>query len=177
MWIGKRYKNSVYNPPDGSRWKVIKKLSERVVLSDSYQYEMGRDTSEVHAVYRVRQTHGKSVGKKAILKVSMQIPEDGGKDVSLDHSVRAREASDIYGIATMRETHALTWLTERNCSVSPRLLSLVVGKQEGSTMPVPGGWIVFILMDMVPGVNLEEFRYFDFAKRERIRQAFLKSMT
>ncbi|KAL4939306.1 hypothetical protein BDV06DRAFT_225163 [Aspergillus oleicola] len=42
-------------------------------------------------------------------------------------------------------------------------------------MPVPGGWMVFMLMEMIPGVPLNEFEDYDLAKREKIRQALISS--
>lgn len=44
-------------------------------------------------------------------------------------------------------------------------------------MPVPGGYIVFLLMEKVPGVPLVDFWQNDFEKRERIREAFRKGLT
>ena len=43
-------------------------------------------------------------------------------------------------------------------------------------MPVPGGWVVFILMERVPGVPLTDFRTYDLAKREKVRRAFDKNL-
>lgn len=39
-------------------------------------------------------------------------------------------------------------------------------------MPVPGGYVVFMVMERVSGVSLVDFWDYDFLKREIIRGAF-----
>lgn len=104
-----------------------------------------------------------------------RIPENLD-DASPDPNVRAVEASDVYASATINEINALMWLTERGCSVTPPLLSLTHCRQ-GIDNVVPGGWLVFIVTERVPGVPLTEFRTYDFAKRQKIRQAFRAGLT
>ncbi|KAL4968316.1 uncharacterized protein BDV14DRAFT_167758 [Aspergillus stella-maris] len=176
MWIGDRFKDLVLNGPDGTKWEVGKKLSEREISSHPLAYELGEDTSEAQAVFQVQQVHGPCVGEKAILKIRMQIPE-GFKDyVSSDPKIRAQYASEIPSAWTIQEFQTLSWLTKRGCSVTPRLLYTKNLGQDDDTMPVPGGWFVYMLMEMVPGVPMTEFCHYNLAKRDKIRQAFFKSM-
>ncbi|OKL56936.1 hypothetical protein UA08_07891 [Talaromyces atroroseus] len=130
MWIGKRFKKFAFSCPDGTQWKVGKKISEKENESYGDLYERGLDTSEAQAVHHCRQIEGPSVGRKAILKVRMQIPEveyTSSEDEypTSDLLDRARHASDAYGIGTSQEIHALKWFTETGCSVTPHLLHLI----------------------------------------------------
>ena len=61
--------------------------------------------------------------------------------------------------------------------MTPRLLYTSNTAQEGDDMPVPGGWMVCFLIERVPGVRLTEFWHYGLAQRNKIRQAFLTSMT
>lgn len=49
------------------------------------------------------------------------------------------------------EIEALSRLTQAKCSYSPKLLSWSREKQ-GSSMWIPGGWFIFILMEKLPGI-------------------------
>ncbi|KAL4916566.1 hypothetical protein BDW62DRAFT_185913 [Aspergillus aurantiobrunneus] len=73
--------------------------------------------------------------------------------------------------------YALDWLTQRGCSVAPRLIKLIHSVQDGDDMPVPGGWLAFILMERVPGVPLTHFHTYNLAKRDKIRKTFRRSVT
>ncbi|KAL4950203.1 hypothetical protein BDW69DRAFT_187577 [Aspergillus filifer] len=177
MWIGDRFEDHVFLGPNGSEWRIAKKLSERAISSQPLAYELGEDTSEAQAVFQVQQVHGPCVGEKAMLKVRMQIPEGFEDNVSSDPEVRAQYASETPSAWTIQEFQTLSWLTQRGCSVTPRLLHTMNLGQDDDTMPVPGGWLVCMLMEMVPGVPMTEFCYYNRAQRDKIRQAFLRSMT
>ncbi|KAL2011096.1 hypothetical protein VTN00DRAFT_3814 [Thermoascus crustaceus] len=58
------------------------------------------------------------------------------------------------GEEASRETYNLQKLTEGGCSSTPKLIDYEIFRQ-GEHDPVPGGYIVFILMEKVPGQNLE----------------------
>ncbi len=53
---------------------------------------------------------------------------------------------------TEMEITALNRLTRVKCPYTPKLLSLL-RKEQDSTTWVPGGWLIFILMEKVPGVS------------------------
>jgi hypothetical protein len=57
---------------------------------------------------------------------------------------------------TKMEITALKRLTRVKCPHTPKLLS-ILRKEQDSTMWVPGGWLIFILMEKVPGEPLDHF--------------------
>jgi hypothetical protein len=57
---------------------------------------------------------------------------------------------------TKMEITALKRLTRTNCPYTPRLLS-ILRKEQDSTMWVPGGYLIFILMEKVPGEPITSF--------------------
>ncbi|KAL4950205.1 hypothetical protein BDW69DRAFT_172657 [Aspergillus filifer] len=177
MWFDNTWEDRDFLCPNGTKWNIRKKLSEKEISSDPESYYFGGNTSEAQAVFEVQQVLGSSVGKRAILKIRLQIPEGYEDYVSPDPSVRARYASEKASCWTVQEFQTLSWLTEGGCSVTPRLLYTTNTAQEGDDMPVPGGWMVCFLMEKVPGVRMTEFWRYDLAQRNKIRQAFLTSMT
>jgi hypothetical protein len=54
------------------------------------------------------------------------------------------------------EITELKRLTRMKCPYTPKLLSILREKQD-STMWVPGGWLIFILVEKVPGKPLDTF--------------------
>lgn len=84
---------------------------------------------------------------------------------------------------TKMEITALRRLTRAKCPYSPKLLSILRKKQD-STMWVPGGWLIFILMEKVPGGPLDNFwkpskerpamtRY----QRDEVRKGFKEALS
>lgn len=53
-----------------------------------------------------------------------------------------------------------------------RLLSVVGSWQDGPDMPVPNGYLLFLVMEEAPGVMLVDFWEYDRAKRARVRESF-----
>lgn len=69
------------------------------------------------------------------------------------------------------ELKALEQLTRERCSSAPKLLKYKQDRQDRD-MSVPGGYIVYILMDRLPGVRLNDFWARDATERQEIRDAF-----
>lgn len=89
--------------------------------------------------------------------------------------VRAKQAEANSTSGTIREIKALQCLTDADCSFTPALYGL---KQEvqNSSMWVPGGHIVYILMEKLPGINLSNFFHdLDRKERDQCREAFKKA--
>ncbi|KAK2768453.1 hypothetical protein FQN54_000308 [Arachnomyces sp. PD_36] len=104
-----------------------------------------------------------TMGKTAIIKAHLQIPDNSGD--ALDGAVNA---------ACKTEIDALRQLTKRGCSSVPQLISYCQMTQpEG--FPLPGGYLVCILMEMVSGKSIMDFWEYDRETRDRIREAFRKS--
>lgn len=87
-------------------------------------------------------------------------------------SIRAQQASENIGHIAKAELAALKQLSETECSSAPRLLDYCQMKQTDD-MIVPQGYILYILMNRLPGVPLGDiFWQLDAAERQDIRGAF-----
>lgn len=95
---------------------------------------------------------------------------------SFNPAVRAKIAEDQPASWTRLEIQTLTYLNEKKCKVVPQLLSLVRSCQDGPYMPVPNGYLVFLVMEEVSGVSLVDFWEYDRPKRDKIRASFCRSM-
>lgn len=96
---------------------------------------------------------------------------------------RGKEASKKSSMYTKMEITALKRLARMNCPYTPKLLS-VLRQVQDSTMWVPGGWLVFVLMEKVPGVPLNNFWYpskekpaMTRSQRDEVREAFKRALS
>ncbi|KKZ60038.1 hypothetical protein EMCG_05220 [[Emmonsia] crescens] len=117
---------------------------------------------------------GKPNGNRAIVKVRMQVPPDFPP--SFDPAVRARLAKTKPAGWTRKELYGLIHFNEKKCTVVPKLLNVVSSWQDGPEMPVPNGYLVFIVMEELPGVPLGDFWNYPLPKRDMIRASFAKSL-
>ncbi|KAF3483728.1 uncharacterized protein GIQ15_03052 [Arthroderma uncinatum] len=92
-------------------------------------------------------------------------------------SERAKQAkSEDEDGAAVREVMALRHLTDKECSCTPALISWKVTQQQGDRASVPGGFIYHILMEKLPGVDIEvNFYRLDRSQRDEIREKFKES--
>ena len=81
------------------------------------------------------------------------------------------------------EIEALLRLTRTKCPYTPKLLS-ILQQQQDSTMWVPGGWLIFILREKVPGsppLNLfrpsEEQAAMTRSQRDEVREASKRALS
>jgi hypothetical protein len=100
-----------------------------------------------------------------------------------DPKYRAKEATNKTSIYTEMEITALSRLTRTKCLYTPKLLS-ILRKEQDSTMWVPGGYLIFILMEKLPGVPpLNFFKPSDTQpamtrpQRDEVREAFKKALS
>lgn len=101
-----------------------------------------------------------------------RVPWEGSQYAPAEH--RSSQASGSYELDwnITSQLNALITLTSNNCLSTPRILDLKYGWQETAD-PVPGGYIIFILMSYLPGVQLTKaFWGLEDSVREQIRQAF-----
>ena len=90
----------------------------------------------------------------------------------LPAAMRAEQASTNIGFIASNERRALTRFKRRGCSSAPHLLEFKQTKQ-GDDGFVPGGYASFFLVNLVPGVSLEDrFWGLDRTERDNIRAAF-----
>ncbi|QMW32460.1 hypothetical protein G4B84_007891 [Aspergillus flavus NRRL3357] len=110
--------------------------------------------------------------QRGVMKVLMQVPWEGSQYAPAEH--RSSQASASYELDwnMTSQLNALITLTSNNCLSTPWILDLKYGWQETAD-PVPGGYIIFILMSYLPGVQLTKaFWGLEDSVREQIRQAF-----
>jgi hypothetical protein len=70
------------------------------------------------------------------------------------------------------EIEALSILTDAGCSCTPALLAWKKDKQ-GSDMWIPGGFFLYVLMEKVPGVNVNDhYAKMDREERDKLRASF-----
>ncbi|KAH8811666.1 hypothetical protein F5884DRAFT_855005 [Xylogone sp. PMI_703] len=81
-------------------------------------------------------------------------------------SSKAKQAKDTMSAMAEMEIEALEILTKAGCSCTPTLFAWKQDKQKGPDAWVPGGYIVYILMEKLPGITVDNF-YFDLGREER----------
>ncbi|PWY71338.1 hypothetical protein BO83DRAFT_389639 [Aspergillus eucalypticola CBS 122712] len=114
--------------PGGSTWKMERKIRKVEVLHTQDDYE------ELNS----------------LIKIQIQIPLY--KTATQGPSEHAKQADpDIPHLAS-NEIEALTILTQAKCSSSPYLIDSMNRQQTDGW--VPGGYIHYIVMEMLPGVTV-----------------------
>jgi hypothetical protein len=88
---------------------------------------------------------------------------------------RKKYASEELNEFTQNEIDVLKKLTEDGCSAAPKLISWKREKQD-ENMPVPDGYVVYILMEKLPGVHPLDFWAGELRDRDEIRRAFREAM-
>ncbi|EFQ96686.1 hypothetical protein MGYG_08609 [Nannizzia gypsea CBS 118893] len=160
--------------PDGSIWSFGKKIKESSFLLDYDEDEPS--VAESKAVYHCHQVKGPNVGMEAIAKVRMQVPTT--YPASPIPQVRACEAfMDKVAYPTAQEIQVNMHLNEKNCTVAPRLLHYLKHTQTNPSMPVPGGYIVILIMEKCPGVPLIDFWQYDEAKKREDTESVSKFLS
>jgi hypothetical protein len=76
--------------------------------------------------------------------------------------------------AKIDEEFALITLTEAGCKSSPLLLNHKRATQADDSPYVPGGFIVYLVTEALPGIILDEDKYWEleYNERTKIRLAF-----
>ncbi|KAI9682484.1 MAG: hypothetical protein M1829_000276 [Trizodia sp. TS-e1964] len=143
LWIddtldGKRITFPQYS---NSVWELRHKISE-----NSQQWD---EPHESKAVFVCKQVEGPRVGAEEIIKVHMQIPHTPYPR-RLTPEIRESLISMEVNIHAQKEIEALDRLTAAGCSCSPKLLAWIQEKQDAS-LPLPGGYVIYILMEKLPG--------------------------
>ncbi|KAL1965476.1 hypothetical protein VTN77DRAFT_5732 [Rasamsonia byssochlamydoides] len=149
-------------------WKLEEKIAENSYqLSASEANTFPEGLSEAVATFACCNVHNEV--EKAILKIRMQIP-NRGTEFDPPRS-RAAQAFGEPGTVAQDEYAALEQLKMNNCSSAPTLLKYVKRTQDAD-MLVPGGYIVYFLVNRLPGVPLHDFWEREPLERQEIRDAF-----
>ncbi|KAE8423411.1 hypothetical protein BDV36DRAFT_290545 [Aspergillus pseudocaelatus] len=109
--------------------------------------------------------------RSAIMKVFKQIPFEGSEYATAQQ--RGDQASQKLDYYITSQLGALNTLTKKGCQSTPRVVSMKVEHQK-DTDSVPGGYIVYLLLSQLPGLQLSKAIFWDleYSVREKIRQAF-----
>ncbi|KAJ9314530.1 hypothetical protein DTO271D3_5268 [Paecilomyces variotii] len=164
-WVGSEVKFTGANP---STWTLVEKMSERDDQDDEDQYQEDPAPSSAWALFQCRENNHSN--NTAIMKIYMQIPY-AGSEFELP-TVRRRQA-DGFDRFAHNEFRSLKTLTSNHCESTPSLLDYKYEKQDDFG-PVPGGFILYLLMNELPGVRLTDdgFGNLERAERDKIRQSF-----
>lgn len=152
-------------------WVVIEKLSERPSPTTVEDFDDGMGPAYIAGKYLCRLAGTGNEKKLAFMRIYKQIPLDGTR---LD-SVQVREAQ-----ASKPRNHveldALKDFTENKCTATPKLLGYRFDKQDGNDL-VPGGYIMYLVWEKVPGdpLDINEFWSLPFSRRQIIRDKFKKA--
>lgn len=155
----------VFDAPAPSTWIVLERVNE-------HEHRKDPDHSAVSYTsvkYRCKK-HGDD-GKIAFVRIYRQIPHLGTE--FYDHATRAKQARAW----TPPELVAYKTLTDRQSSVTPRLLGYREEEQESSAL-IPSGFLVSFAWEQVPGVQLGDnlggkvFWEMSDDQRHIIREAF-----
>jgi hypothetical protein len=79
--------------------------------------------------------------------------------------------SDDVNEVTALEVDRLIRLTELGCTSTPRLIDFERMTQDDK-MWFPGGYIVYIVMELLPGISLDDFWELPRQERDEARKAF-----
>ncbi|KAJ5788857.1 uncharacterized protein N7518_005868 [Penicillium psychrosexuale] len=142
---------------------IIKKLSELPTPITPEDSAVGMGPAFTEGKY-----HCRDGNETAFMRIYKQIPLDGTRLEDSDvRKPQARPPGDHV------ELEALKFLTEQECSVTPRLLGYRIGQQDEHDI-VPGGYIIHLVWEQVEGESLDfqQFWALPYATREKIRWNF-----
>ncbi|RFU29386.1 hypothetical protein B7463_g6961, partial [Scytalidium lignicola] len=156
-----------FQQPHHSSWKLEQKIIEHEYCYDGEDIKAGL-IPEARAVFTCRSLDGSS--KEAIMKIKKQIPYSS--TIGKSSSARARQATDTLSSGQRLEIEALEILTKAGCSSTPSLLAWKEEKQDQDSW-VPGGCIIYILMEKLPGITVDNFYgQLDREERDEMRRSF-----
>ncbi|OKP09391.1 hypothetical protein PENSUB_5282 [Penicillium subrubescens] len=159
--------------PVPSRWKILEKLNEHDYQVNEEENDEYGFRSFASAKYLCCDPRART--KKAFMRIYIQVPHR--KTEMDDADTRSRQATTY----NPPELIAYRDLTEKGSSDTPKLLGYKTDKQDRSGL-VPGGFIIWLVWEIVPGLRLgdgngaDPFWALESDEREQVRLAFLKAL-
>lgn len=157
------------SPPIPERdWIILEKLSERPCPITPKDFADGMGPAFTVAKYSCRLAGAGNENKLAYMRIYKQIPLYGTR---LDN--RSVRQSQACGPRKHVELEALKRLTVMGCTATPKLLGYRIGTQDADDL-VPGGYVIFLVWEKVPGESLDDeyFWSLPYNKRKIIRDRF-----
>lgn len=171
--IGETITTHCPKPPDSvlyprRNWIIIEKLSEHPSPVTPEDYRDGMGPAYTAGKYLCRLSGAGNAHILGFIRIYKQIPLAG---TELDSSsVRKTQASNPYNHV---ELDALKHLTENGCTATPALLGYRIDKQDANDL-VPGGYIMYLVWEKVPGdpLDIDVFWSLPYNERKSIRDKF-----
>ncbi|EAU38935.1 predicted protein [Aspergillus terreus NIH2624] len=163
------YIGTVVSFPSGS-WKLDRKITENESFNSQTEWETYKLCSEARAVFFCSKVSGDGPSD-AVIKIHMQIPWID--TINKGPAIRAQQACSGRFSSARGEVQALSIFTKKNCSSTPTLPDSKHIRQAGDQW-IPRGFMWYILMERLPGINpeLPFEREMDRAERDALRAAF-----
>ncbi|GFF31808.1 hypothetical protein IFM58399_03004 [Aspergillus lentulus] len=159
--------------PLPSQWQIMKKLNEYNFQLDDADLRLGLWLSLASTKLLCCDPIDNT--KQAFMRLYLQVPFRG-TDIAVANT-RASQAITLIP----QELMAYQELTKKESSNTPKLLGYQISTQDKSG-PVPGGFAVWVVWELVPGLRLgskigpDAFWALDGPKREEIRLSFVKAL-
>ncbi|PGH19045.1 hypothetical protein AJ79_00079 [Helicocarpus griseus UAMH5409] len=131
--------------------------------------------SEVGATCVATQVEGANVGMQEILNIQKQIPSGIENPGDVGPGDLADTKPCRYDIWASYDFTNLKTLTQLGCSCTPKLLGHKLVSQ-GPDDYVPGGFILYLLIEKLAGRNLVDFAQLPMFERDQVRLAFAKAI-
>ncbi|KAJ6007481.1 hypothetical protein N7540_011457 [Penicillium herquei] len=122
-------------------WRVLHQVGQHDFQADASDLDLGASS------YATIQLECQSGSTVAYMRIYMQVPIVDTEFAS--YNERAQEATTIDPM----ELKALGDLTTKQSKYAPRLIDFGIQQQDSSAL-VPGGALVFVVWEIVPGVRL-----------------------
>ncbi|KAJ5198512.1 uncharacterized protein N7498_007629 [Penicillium cinerascens] len=166
-------KSIALTKPEPTEWKILEAIDEH-----NFQFSeeiVQRDSCVSYASIKLSCIEASNPSKRAIMRVYMQVPYDNTELEDLP--TRAQQAT------TFRPKELTALLTLRTSAYAPSLLGYDECRQ-GTTGLVPGGFLTFLVWEIVPGLCLgDQYREgtifwhrLNREERDMVREAFQKTL-
>jgi hypothetical protein len=162
------------------RWRLIHRLSGKLCIEyHAYPFE-------AVTVYICEKVVGEDAGQRAIVKVRVEyvrssywevVPLNSSR-IPITGVISSKNPKTPWPISkdvnavTEQEKERLIKLTKAKCTSTPRFMGYMKENLEEHPC-LPGGYVAYILMQLVPGVSLENFWERPRQERDQARKAFV----
>ena len=138
----------IFEKPEHTEWTVIAKLSQRNSQKEEVDIQAGLGPSYALATFRVRSDLD---GQEAYMRVYLQVPNKGTEFFPPEE--RAKQAAPSHHL----EVEAIKSFYNHGSTITPALLAINEDIQDKQGF-VPGGYVIHIVFQRVPGARLADDR-------------------